>query len=134
MTDYAPGGPVSSGTDDEPEMIVPLDQHVDLLRRYTEAKKAKDGWAKIEEQLRKELEHLIGDAETATVNGEPAVTWSRTTTFQTGEFKKAEPELHQLYQMDKVVQVLDVDWLRKTRPDVYRRFQSRRFVNKFEAP
>jgi len=123
MTDSVPVSP-------EP---VKLDAQVDLLKRYTEAKAAKEAWSKIEEQLRSELEKLLGDAEEATVNGATAITWARTNTFQTAEFKKREPELHRIYEEDKVVRALNVERLRLTRPEIFRQYQSRRFVNKFEV-
>jgi hypothetical protein len=123
MIDSAPVSP-------EP---VKLDTQVDLLRRYTEAKAAKEAWAKIEELLRGELETLLGDAEEATVNGVTAVTWARTNTFQKAEFQRAEPELYRIYEEDKVVRALNVERLRLTRPEIFRQFQSRRFVNKFEV-
>lgn len=123
---------MTDGEQTTPEPVL-LDAEVDLLRRYTEAKKAKEAWGKIEEQLRGELEKLLGDAEEATVNGQTVVTWPRTNTFQKAEFKKAEPELYRFYEVDKMVKDLDLDMLKRTRPEIFRQYQSRRFTNKFEV-
>lgn len=115
------------------QKTVELDAKVDLLVRYTEAKNAREAWGKIEDALRAELESLIGEAEVATVNGAEAITWSKTSTFQTKQFQKDEPELYRFYETDKTVRVLDLERLRLVNPDMYEKYRSRRFVNKFEV-
>jgi hypothetical protein len=112
---------------------VALDQYVDLLRRLNEATKARLGWAKIEGDLKEQIAKLLGDAEQGTVNGELAFERKPIAQFNTTNFKKDEPDQAKFYTRKKEVEVIDVDLIRQTNPDLYTRYQTVKLINHFEG-
>lgn len=110
-----------------------IDQYVDLMRRWREATRARIGWAKIEEDIKAEIEKLLGEIDKGTINGEEVVERQRINRFATGEFKKAEPELARFYEHEITVREIDVDMIKRTRPDIYKQYQVTKLLNKFDA-
>jgi hypothetical protein len=115
------------------ETPIALDQHVDLLRRLNEATKARMGWAKIEADLKEQLAKLLGDAYEGTVNGERAFERKPIDQFNTTNFKKEEPDQAKFYTRTKEVEVIDIDLIKRTNPDMYHRFQTIKLINHFEG-
>lgn len=110
-----------------------IDQYVDLMRRWREATKARIGWAKIEEQIKEEVDKLLGDIDRGTINGEEAVERQRINRFATGDFRKNDPELARFFEHEVTVREIDVDLIKKTRPDIYKRYQVIKLLNKFDG-
>ena len=116
MTDLVPVNPVTT---------VELDEHVALIDRYKKAKQAAAYWAGEIESLRDALLALMGDAEVATVNGDKVLLAKPIDSFNESAFRKANPDLHKLYVREVPVERLDVELLKRARPDVYAQYQVR---------
>lgn len=117
----------------EPETPVAIDEHVDLLRRLKQATKARQGWEKIEADLKQQIAKLLGDAETATVNGELAFERKPVNQFNTTNFKREEPDMARFYTRTKQVEVIDVELIKTTAPDLFQRFQTVKLINHFDG-
>lgn len=117
--------PVASAPLAVPGKSVALDADITLVAEYRTAKKALDYWKKEIERLKGMLTELIGDAETATLDDEPIFTYKPINSFNEGEFKKTDPELHKLYMREVRREELDIELLKRARPDVYARYQVR---------
>lgn len=119
----------------EPEQLEPvaMDQYVDLVKRWREATKARIGWGKIEEDLKEQIDKLLGDTNSGTINGEEAVLRRWEDRFATARFKKENPELARFYEREVTVREIDVDMIQRTRPDLYREYQTAKLLNKFDG-
>lgn len=117
----------------EPEQQEPIvmDQYVDLVKRWREATKARIGWAKIEEELKEQVDKLLGDRDHGSINGEEAVLRRWEDRFATARFRKEHPELARFFEREVTVREVDVDMIRRTRPDLYRQYQTAKLLNKF---
>lgn len=118
---------------DANETPVPMDQYVDLFKRWQEATKARMGWAKIEAQIKEEINNLLGATDVGLINGEEAVLRRWEDRFATGEFRKKDPETARFFETEKTVRVIDVDLIKLTRPELYRQYQTSKLINKFDA-
>lgn len=118
---------------EESAPTVAMDEYVDLVRRWREATKARLGWTKIEEDLKLQIEKILGEQDKGLINGEEAVVRERINRFGLGEFKKAEPELARFFEHEVTVREIDVELIKRTRPDIWERFQVTRLLNKFDA-
>ena len=119
-------------TDQEPQPLA-LDEHIDLLRRWRQATKARLGWAKLEEELKEQIDKLLGDTNSGTINGEEAVVRQRINKFAAGKFAEQEPEMARFFEHEVTVREIDVALLKLTRPDLYKKYQVIVMSNKFDG-
>jgi hypothetical protein len=119
----------------EPEQTtpVPMDQYVDLVKRWREATKARMGWTKIEEEIKAEIDKILGDRNEATINGETAVERRWEERFATARFKKEDPDTARFFEHEVTKREIDVDMIRRTRPDLYKQYQTSKLINKFDG-
>jgi len=112
---------------------VAMDQYVDLVKRWREATKARMGWAKIEEDIKAEIDKILADSDQATINGQIAVERRRENRFAMGEFKRRDPEMARYFEVERTVRTIDVDLIKSTRPDLYKEYQVVKLINKFDG-
>lgn len=70
-------------------------KHLDLFNRFRHVRAELDSYRALELELKAEICELIGDADTAVLNGSTVATWKTQTreTFDSKAFKEAHPEL-----------------------------------------
>lgn len=106
------------------EKAIALDGAASLFREWKQAE-AEAAAAKVKadllkEQFRSTLRTM--GAGTGTINGIPVLTRRKTSTFRGKDFAAARPDLAEQYTRAKVVDVLDVDSLKREHPGVYQEF------------
>lgn len=119
------------------EMVIPpvaMEQYVKLLAEERECANNIKWWKERREKVQAAIAKHLGDAEVGTVNGVEAVTYHYRQQFNSSEFKKKYPNLYHVYSREVTETKLDVEWLRTSRPDLYREFQTRVLNVKYTAP
>jgi hypothetical protein len=83
-------------------------------------------WTGIVDELKDKLREAAGDDEEVTVNGKVFWTYALTAKLREKAFHAEQPEelVDQFMRYDSV-RVLDVAKLKRQRPDLYRKYQSR---------
>lgn len=110
--------------DQQEQAHLPLDEHVELLEAREEAWLARDAWDKRLKEIDKELQDLIGDA-AGTFQGAEVVTYNKIARISESRFRAEQPEMAQHFTVPRVTEVIDLDRLRRTRPDLYGKYQVR---------
>lgn len=111
----------------EPAKTVQLDDAArGALARYRLSATEERMWAERREQASNELKSLLADAEIGVLDDEVAVTWKANGTFRERDFRDENPELGPAYI--KRVERVDVEALKKLRPELHAKYRARRFL------
>lgn len=81
-----------------------------------------------QDALKAHIQHEMGEAEAATIGGQPAFTWKRTGTFAERRFETEQPVLADVYRV--LAPVINREKLRADAPEVYAAYCGRRFERK----
>lgn len=115
----------------EPERKA-LDAYVDKLAGLRECSTMLTFWADRKEKLQKELAEVLGDAEVGTIKGEDVLFYKYKDSFRGGDFKKEMPDTARFYTREVSQKVLDVEWLKMQRPELYEQYRVRAMRNTWE--
>jgi hypothetical protein len=128
---------VSTSTDgslpalsDEP---VTLDAFVTELAKYNECTKAIKYWTEERDRVVALLTERLGEAEEGTVAGQVVFTYRRKDGFNSTRFKKDHPDLARMYTRTVEKLEFDADWFKRTRPELFREYQTRSVRNEFNV-
>lgn len=125
MTDLEPVtdtlGTEVSQTNDQ----VAMERYIKFLAEERECANMLKWWAERHKAVKNAITGILGDAEVGTVNGTEAVTYRYRNQFNSTEFAKKYPNLYEIYKREQTKIEFDPEWLRTSRPDLYREFQVR---------
>lgn len=117
-----------------PPAEAPMDRYIKLLAEERECANNIKWWTERRKMVTAEIIDHLGGAEVGTVNGVEAVTYRPREQFNSTEFKKKYPNLYHVYCREITKTEFDADWLKDTRPDLYKEFQVRPLIVKYTAP
>lgn len=100
-------------------------ENISIMNDLLEAKRMAKYWNDKLTTLKAKIRTLGGDSEVLLVHGAPVFTLIPTERINETEFKKEEPDLYQIYQHKVTKDELDVDLLKRARPDLWARFAVR---------
>lgn len=108
-------------------MAVEIARDLSASLRY--AREQRDFWTKTYNGLVNDAEKLAGEDPELTVDGKVVFTNNPTANFQGAKFKKDEPDAAAFYTRKRTVEeeYLDLDGLKRSRPELFKRYQSRSF-------
>lgn len=106
---------------------VNLDLYADLVKQEEFLRNTINEWKRQHEEVKAKIQSLMGDAEEAVFAGATAFTWARIDRMNTSDFVKAYPVLAEVYTRIVPKPELDVEALRRDRPEQFREFQVRQF-------
>lgn len=113
---------------------VALDALTDRLKDYQAAsdkiaalnKNARE-WEAYRDKIRADIENMMGTAELGTLNGREVVTRSVRDSFAHAAFRKAHPDIAEVFMVPVVKKELDWRQLLKVHPDIAAPYQTRLF-------
>jgi hypothetical protein len=113
---------------------VALDALQDKIRSYQAAtdtikalSKNMEEWKAHREKIRQEIELAMGTAESGTVNGREVVTHTTRDSFAHAEFRKAYPDIAEVFMVTTVKKELNWRQLLQVHPDIATPYQTRMF-------
>lgn len=112
----------------------PMDSVVNLLADDVECAAMIKWWQARRAMVRQQLADALGTSTSGTVNGQEVVTYNYINQFNTTEFKKKFPDMYQVYTRTVAKEELDVEKLKKSRPDLYQEFRVRTMLVSYEPP
>lgn len=104
---------------------VALDPYAQLITDILECQDMLTYWRGREAQLKAALGAIMGNVHNGTLNGEPAVVYAPVNRFNATEFKRVLPNMARVYTHPVTKEELDVEMIKKARPDLYAQFQVR---------
>lgn len=86
----------------------------------------------VRDELRKAIQQFMGTDTVGVIDGREVVTFvpKNGDAFAKAQFRKAYPELHQMFLVKRVTEELDLAALRNQQPAVFAQFQTRTWSNK----
>lgn len=109
------------------DAVIALDDLTDLVRLEQllckHIQEQEEELAKVQARI----QEAMGEAESATVEGREVYTWKRINGMNQTKFKKAYPAIAKAYTDLVEKEVLNIDLLRQTQPEIFREFQTRQF-------
>lgn len=117
-----------------PATAFALDTQVQLLAEDRECAKNLAWWKKRREAIQEQLKELMGENTSGTVDNHEVLTYEYQDRFNSTAFRDEYPNLYKTYSREVTREEFDPEWLRKQRPDLYRKFQVRSLLNKYKAP
>jgi hypothetical protein len=116
-----------------PEESRELDAHVSLLEAYDECRRNIDFWKQRQEKVKAELDAVMGSATVGTVEGSPVLTYRYENRFQGSEFRKTYPDTYRMFTHEVTKTEFDLDWFKRSRPDLYDQFRVRSLKSQWEG-
>ena len=113
---------------------VPMDEFVTLLAEERECYAAIKWWEQRQALIKRRLAQILGDRTVGTVNGEAVITYEYQDRLNTSALKKDNPNMYQMYSREITSTQLDVDWLKRARPDLAKEYQVRTMRVTYKAP
>lgn len=111
-----------------------LDALQDKIRSYQAAtdtikalSKNMKEWEAHREKIRQEIELAMGTAESGTLNGREVVTRTLRDSFAHAEFRKAYPDIAEVFMVTRVKKELDWRQLLRVHPEIAAQYQTRLF-------
>lgn len=135
MSDDIALPPLASPVEKAPEEPpVVMDNLVKLLAEDVECANNIKWWQERRRMVQERIAEAMGDSVLGTVNGRDAVHYDWVQQFNGSAFAKEYPDMARVYTHSVMVDKLDLDALRRSRPDLYRQFQTRKMRVVFEPP
>lgn len=105
-----------------PELAQLVRQHRQALDVAKRAKEEAD-------QIGDQVAALVGNNTLITFKGRSILTYRPVNRFAGAKFTREQPELAQFYMFPVTKEELDVDLIRRTKPDLYQQYQVRSMIN-----
>ena len=99
-----------------------------LYKEMMEAKTAAEAWKARYEELKKEMQGLIGDAYAATLDGVKVLTYRPKAGYAEARLKEDYPDLTAHFYAYKTENVFNMDKFREAHPDIAEKYRIRALV------
>lgn len=107
--------------------------HAKARKARQDADKAAAALKKVEQNLERQITNLLGSTNIGRINGETVIEWTRDDRFAHARFAEEEPDLARQFMVRRTKEELDVELVRRMRPDIWARYQTRRLLNTWDV-
>lgn len=108
---------------DEPLANVPDE----LWHRWCEYSKNAEEWQKLADQVRDEIQRIVGPATAVVVDGHKVATYRPENRYAVSTLRRDYPQITDMYMYDKTVPTFNMELFAKAHPEIAEKYRVRSF-------